>query len=108
MSEKKKVDWAEARQERRKLKQQLFKIRRKLEGADITLTEEQLALKAKYEKMRGFTSWHDFPEHWDIGDPNEVKRGSPCFNDIDRNNLEKILGKPYDYIVHLDKDYSKE
>lgn len=101
MSEKK-LTWAEARNERRKLKQKLFKIRLHEEGADVELTQEMLDLKAEYESMRNFTTWHDFPDRWDIGDPNEVKKGSPIFNDVDKENLKRILGKPYSFIVHLD------
>lgn len=103
MSEKK-LTWAEARHERRMLKQKLFKIRLIEEGRDIPLTQELAELKEEYESMRNFTSWHDFPERWDIGDPNEVKRGSPVFNDTDKDNLEKILGKPYSFIVHLNRN----
>lgn len=102
MSEKK-LTWAEARNERRKLKQKLFAIRRYEEGDEqVTLTPELQELKTEYEAMRNFTSWHDFPDRWDIGDPNEVKKGSPIFNDVDKENLKRILGKPYSFIVHLD------
>jgi hypothetical protein len=107
MSEKK-LSWSDARHERRQLKQKLFKIRLAEEGADIELTQELLDLKEEYESMRNFTSWQDFPDRWDIGDPNEVKKGSPIFNDVDKENLNRILGKPYSFIVHLDRKKTKE
>lgn len=102
MSDEKKMTWAEARHERRTLKQKLFYIRRSLEGPGLKLNKELLELKKFYEAKPGFTSWSEFPEKWDIGDPHNVKAGTYSFNDIDKINVEKILGKSYDKIIHLD------
>jgi len=101
------MTWEDARKERRELKQKLFFIRRLLEGQPLKLDAELQALKKQFEEMPGFTCWEDFPEKWDIGDPNKVKeatlRGNDkAFNDLDKQNVEKILGKPYFTIVHLE------
>lgn len=97
-----KMKYSEARQERRKLKQALYKIRLKEEGKDIELTNEHLKLKKQYEALEGFTSWKDFPDKWDIGDPYSVKKRGYIFDDIDKKNYEKIAGKPYLSINKLD------
>lgn len=99
MSEK--MSWSDARQERRTLRQKLFSIRRFTEGKNVQLDGELRALKKRYEEMPGFTKWGDFPEGWDIGDPNRVREHMECFNDVDRMNIEKILDKPYDNIISM-------
>lgn len=99
MSEK--MSWADAREERRTLRQKLFFIRRFMEGHRLKLDGELQDLKKKYEEMPGFTGWDGFPEKWDIGDPNRVREHMECFNDIDRMNIEKILDKPYDNIISM-------
>lgn len=102
------VDLKQKRIERRTLKQQLFAIRRHVEGEDVELTEELAALKAQYEALPGFTEWSDFPELWDIGDPYGVKAPyihdeDPAFSDVERNNYLRLQGKPYDEIVPLNR-----
>lgn len=96
-----------ARDERRQLKQQLFKIRLFIEGDGKPIGKELKALKKKYESNPKFTSWSDFPEKWDIGDPNGVKSVylqdmSPSVTDSDRRNYRKIQNKSYDDIVYLE------
>lgn len=103
-----KMSWAEARHERRTLKQKLYEIRQSSEGFPVELNAELRQLKKIYEALPGFTCWTDFPDKWDIGDPNHVKRGSPMFNDIDKTNVERILGKSYHTIVHLASQEDKE
>lgn len=96
----------DARQERRKLKQELWQIRlfvekeRNIDGSDKELTENQARLKKIYENLPGFMSWKTFTEEWDIGDPYEVKRTAYIFNDIDKRNFEEAFGKPYETIVN--------
>lgn len=87
------------REERRQLKQKLFAIRRNVEGEPVTMTKELKDLKAQYEAVPGFTSWSGFPEKWDIGDPNEVKRGV-WGNEVDQRNFERAFGKQYNEIVY--------
>jgi hypothetical protein len=87
------------REERRELKQRLFLIRRYLEGENIKLDKELRELKEKYEGLPGFTSWLDFPEKWDIGDPHCVKKGV-WGNEVDKRNFEKAFNKSYDTIIH--------
>jgi hypothetical protein len=95
------------RQERKELKQKLFKIRRFIEGEKgVKLDSELKELKIKYEENPAFTNWEDFPEKWDIGDPNGVKAGyiadfNPSLNDVDRHNYLLIQNKTYDDIVFL-------
>jgi hypothetical protein len=96
------MDYTEARLERRTLKQKLFQIRLFIEGDLEELTNELQDLKDQYEASDGFTTWSDFPDKWDIGDPNGVKRGSFAFNDVDKRNFKRIDGVPYDTIVHLE------
>lgn len=91
------------RNERRELKQKLFFIRRYMEGEYLKLNAELKDLKAQYEALEGFTSWSDFPERWDIGDPNKVKANSYAFSAVDTLNVQKICGKSYDTIVHLEQ-----
>ena len=88
------------REERRTLKQQLFTIRRYVDGEDVKMTKELEALKAKYESLTGFTNWTDFPDKWDVGDPHSVKKGAYAFNEVDQKNFERAFGKPYETIVH--------
>ncbi len=92
----------EARQERRQLKQKLFQIRLALE-AGRAVPKELLELKATYEALPGFTRWSDFPEKWDIGDPNRVKEHVFTFDEVDKQNVKKILGHPYETIVALEQ-----
>ena len=87
------------RQERRELKQQLFFIRRYVEGENVKLDQKLKDLKKKYEELEGFTSWSEFPDRWDIGDPNKVKMGV-WGNEVDKINFEKAFGKPYETIIH--------
>jgi len=89
------------REERKLLKQKLFSIRRHVGGEHVRLTPELRELKSFYESLPNFTKWSDFPEKWDVGDPNSVKKNSVTFNDVDKANREKILGKSYETIVHL-------
>lgn len=89
------------RQERRQLKQKLFTIRRWYEGEDVELTDELKAIKKRYEASKSFTSWSDFPEKWDIGDPFGVKQTAAVFNDVDKANYQKMLGKSYGTIVKM-------
>lgn len=103
----------EARQERRLLKQQLFQIRLFLEGEREKLTQELKDLKEQYESLRGFrkingqadeTFWSDFPDRWDIGDPNNVKAfildsDDVVYSDSDKFNVQRALGKSYNTIV---------
>jgi hypothetical protein len=89
------------RQERRQLKQKLFAIRRWYEGDDVVLTDELKTIKKRYESNKNFTSWSDFPEKWDIGDPFGVKQTAAVFNDVDKANYQKILGKSYGTIINL-------
>ena len=102
------VDLKQKRIERRTLKQQLFTIRRFVEGEDVELTAELEALKAEYEAIPGFTSWSDFPELWDIGDPYGVKAAyivdnDPSISDAERGNYQRLQGKPYSEIVPLNR-----
>lgn len=86
------------RQERRELKQKLFRIRRYVEGENVKLDKELKELKKDYEEAPNFTRWEDFPEKWDIGDPHCVKRGS-WGNEIDQINFQKAFNKPYSQII---------
>lgn len=95
------ISYAEAREERKLLKQKLFTIRRVVEGHPLKLSKELLELKMHYESHPMFTSWSDFPEKWEIGDPNYVKEHSPIFNDVDKANLQRVLGKPYSEVIRL-------
>jgi hypothetical protein len=88
------------KEERKLIKQKLFTIRRSVEGEFVKLNSELRELKKTYESLPGFTSWSDFPEKWDIGDPYSVKKGAYAFNEIDSNNFKKAFGKPYETIVH--------
>lgn len=101
-------DQKQLRIERRELKQKLFTIRRFIEGEDVTLDTELEALKEQYEAADGFTSWSDFPELWDIGDPFGVKASyivdnDPSLSDIERGNYARLQGKPYEEIVPLNR-----
>ena len=96
------LSYAEARNERRALKQKLFAIRRKVEGEMVEMTPELIALKAKYEKLPGFPGWSLFPERWDIGDPHGVKQGAYMSSEVDQRNFARILGKGYEEIVSLE------
>lgn len=86
------------RQERRELKQQLFRIRRYIEGENVKLDEGLRKLKKEYEENPRFTCWSDFPEKWDIGDPHSVKRGS-WGNETDLENFTRAFDKPYTAII---------
>jgi hypothetical protein len=92
------------REERRLIKQKLFTIRRFVEGEFVKLNQELRELKKTYEELPGFTKWSDFPDRWDIGDPNSVKKGAYAFNEIDSDNFKKSFGKPYETIVHKTMD----
>ena len=94
----------ELRQERKLLKQKLFKIRLFVEGDLDELDEELIDLKAHYESVPGFTSWSYFPERWDIGDPHRVKSEAFAFNEIDKRNYQRIAGKDYEEIVFLEQE----
>lgn len=94
------------RQERKALKQQLFTIRRYVEGERVKMTKELKDLRAKYEALPNFTRWQDFPDKWDIGDPHGVKDGAFAFDELMARNFKKARGKGYDVIVALDQpDY---
>ena len=86
-------------QERKELKQKLFFIRRFTEGENVKLDKELKELKKKYESLSNFTSWSDFPEKWDIGDPHSVKRNAYTFDKLDSENFKKAFGKPYETII---------
>ena len=60
--------------ERKEIKQKLFFIRRFTEGENLKLDKELKELKKTYESLPNFTSWSDFPDKWDIGDPYSVKK----------------------------------
>lgn len=102
------MTYAEARLERRTLKQKLFYIRRAVEGEPLHLNAELIELKTQYEAHPKFTKWTDFPERWEIGDPYNTKESNPQFNDVDRLNLERILGKPYSEVIPLVNDLDEE
>jgi hypothetical protein len=89
-----------AKQERKTIKQKLFTIRRFTEGENVRLDGDLKELKKTYESLPGFTSWSDFPEKWDIGDPNHVKKGAYIFDDVDAENFKKAFGKPYETIIN--------
>lgn len=89
------------REERRQLKQKLFTIRRWYEGENVELTDELKAIKKRYESKDDFSSWSGFPEKWDIGDPFGVKQTSVSFNEVDKANYAKMLGKSYGTIVDM-------
>lgn len=95
------MNYNDARKERRELKQKLFLIRRFTEGEKIILSDEILELKNKFESNPSFSSWLDFPEKWDIGDPYGVKKDSFTFNEVDRNNFNKMEGKGLSEIITL-------
>lgn len=95
------MSFEEARLERRDLKQKLFQIRRFMEGERIVLDAELKRLKKFYEALEDFTDWSDFPEKWDIGDPNMVKAGSYGLTELDKSNAERKFGKSYETIIHL-------
>ena len=83
------------REERRKLKQQLFKIRLAIESnSDSSLSEELKELRTIFENLKEFrlTSWSEFPEGWDIGDPNKVKETGELGNGWSPNDIKN---KPY-------------
>jgi len=100
----------ELKEERKLLKQKLFTIRRYVEGEFIKLNTELRDLKKTYESLPGFTSWSDFPDRWDIGDPHSVKKGAYTFNEIDSKNFKKAFGKPYETIIHktIEEDSQEE
>jgi hypothetical protein len=98
----------EERRERKKLKQQLFTIRRWFEGENVVLTDELLAIKRRYENLPEFSNWSGFPERWDIGDPFGIKKGGSFLNEIDLRNANKIAGKNYASIIHLDQQESRD
>lgn len=87
------------KEERKKLKQKLFTIRRFVEGESVKMDSELKELKKRYESLPNFTNWSDFPEKWDIGDPNKVKEHSFAFNEIDELRHKKTLGQSYETIV---------
>lgn len=96
------------REERRNLKQKLFQIRLFVEGDRESLTSELKKLRQKYEKQENFTSWSDFPEKWDIGDPKGVKSGyinmdDPSLSPVDKANFKKLQGREFEEIIHLDQ-----
>lgn len=93
----------EHRNERRQLKQQLFHIRRHVEGERVRLTDEHKQLKKEYEALPNFSNWSDFPDRWDIGDPHSVKEGA-WGNELDRRNFMLSFGKPYLHIVHKEEN----
>lgn len=97
------MDYADARRERRELKQRLFYIRRFMSGENLELDVEHKRLKKLYESMSEFTSWEDFPESWDVGDPNRVKASAHLFNHTDKENTSRIAGKSYNTIVKLEQ-----
>lgn len=85
---------------RKTLKQKLFSIRRFVEGdSSVEMSDELSELKDWYENVPGFTSWSDFPEKWDVGDPHRVKEASFSFNDVDKRNFERSFNKEYTEIV---------
>jgi hypothetical protein len=88
------------KEERRELKQKLFTIRRFVEGEQVKLNPELKQLKQTYESLPGFTSWSDFPEKWDIGDPHSVKINAYAFDETDAENFKKAFGKPYETIIN--------
>jgi hypothetical protein len=96
------LSYAEARNERRALKQKLFAIRRKVEGEMVEMTPELVALKAKYEKLPNFPGWSLFPERWDVGDPHGVKQSAYASNEVDTRNFARLLGKSYEDIISLE------
>lgn len=98
---------------RRELKQKLFTIRRHEEWEDVKLTKELKELKAHYESLSNFTSWSDFPERWDIGDPMGVKRmylqgSDKTTSDVDKRNYERLQGVPYEKIVLKESEDPKK
>jgi len=86
--------------ERKEIKQKLFFIRRFTEGENLKLDKELKELKKTYESLPNFTSWSDFPEKWDIGDPYSVKKTAYIFDEIDAENFKKAFGKPYETIIN--------
>lgn len=96
------MNFVEARNERRNLKQKLWKIRLFVEKEIRYLDPEIRELKAKYEALPNFTSWSGFPEEWDIGDPNKVKSKMKPTSKTEAENFRKISGKSYETIVKLD------
>jgi len=88
------------KEERRQLKQKLFTIRRFTEGELTKIDKELRELKKTFENLQGFTSWSDFPEKWDIGDPHNVKKTAYAFDELDVENFKKAFGKPYETIIH--------
>lgn len=95
------MNYGDARRERRGLKQRLFTIRRFVEGEVVDLPPDLFELKARFEAKPGFTSWSDFPERWDVGDPHGVKQSAYASTDADRENIRRIQGKSLDDIVKL-------
>lgn len=89
------------KEERKALKQKLFTIRRFTEGEKVRLDQELKDIKTFYESQPNFTTWSDFPEKWDIGDPNKVKEHSFAFNELDKEKFRKVLGQSYETIVKL-------
>ncbi len=90
----------DARLERKTLKNKLFTIRRFVEGDKTAVLNSELKrLKLQYEEHPNFTSWSDFPEKWDIGDPESVKSGSYMSNDVDKRNFSRTQGVPLSEIV---------
>lgn len=85
--------------ERKLIKQKLFTIRRFTEGENVKLNKELKDLKKIYENLPGFTSWSDFPEKWDIGDPYKVKKNAYAFDNLDSENFKRAFEKPYETIV---------
>ena len=66
----------------------------------VKLNSELRELKKLYESLPGFTTWSDFPDRWDIGDPNSVKKYAYAFSEVESKNFKKAFGKPYETIVH--------
>lgn len=96
------MNYIDARQERRGLKQKLFTIRRYVEGEAVELNDELLTLKKNFEAKKEFTSWGGFPESWDIGDPHGVKQGAYTFDERDEYKFSKIHGKKLFDIVNFE------
>lgn len=88
-----------ARNERRAIKQKLFRIRLCIEEGK-PVPEDLLILKKVYESNKSFTSWLDFPDKWDIGDPMQTKRGF-ALTKLQEQNYERLFKKKLKDIVFL-------